>query len=107
MKTLLDASHICLIKQWRTFQKMKRSADEVQQHLTEAALGAIVELKKRYAPDLQSFDREIVKEQWFDIYPRELTSFGEMGIDLVKFGIRHLAVDGLIDPNAECPCIAC
>jgi hypothetical protein len=86
---------------------MTRSADEVQQYLTEAAFAAIAELKQRYAPDLKSFDSDLAKQEWFDIYPSELENFGGMAIKLMRFGIRHLAVDGLIDPNAENPCSAC
>ncbi len=106
MKTILDASHVCLIKQWRTFQTMNRSADEIQQYLIETAGAAMAELKKRHAPDLKSFDGDLPKLKWFDIYPSELEDFGGMGIKLMRFGVEHIEVDNLTDPNAENPCRA-
>jgi hypothetical protein len=106
MKTLLDASHVCLIKQWRTFQTMKRSADEVQQYLFEAAGAAIAELRKRYAPDLKSFNDDLLRHRWFDIYPSELEDFNGLGIKLMRFGVEHIDVDSLTDPNAEKRCRA-
>ena len=85
---------------------MKRSADEVQQYLIEAAGKAIAELRKRYAPDLKSYDGDLVKLKWFDIYPSELEDFGGIGLKLMRFGVEHIDVDGLTDPNAENPCRA-
>src|SRR5258708_3024682 len=99
MKTILDPIHLSLIKQSRTLQTINRSAN--------ATAGAgKAELKKRHAPDLKSFDGDLPKLKWFDIYPSELEDFGGMGIKLMRFGVEHIEVDNLTDPNAENPCRA-
>lgn len=107
MNTVLDPSHVALVKGWRTFKTMKKSADEVQNYLLEVAGSAVAELKKRYAPDLKSDSGELTKRHFFDIYPAEFEGFGGMAIRLMRFGVERIEIENLTDPNAESPCRAC
>ena len=62
MKTMLDDSHVSLIRDWATFQKMKRAADEIENYLVEVARSCSIELRKRYGPALAFNDDKLYKE---------------------------------------------
>jgi hypothetical protein len=100
MNSALNESHVCLIKKWSIFQKMKTSEQEIEKYLNEVAKTVAAETVRRYPGLLQEIGK-LEKEHWFDVYPGVLANFRQQGIAFLKFGIEGIEPAQIVRTDAN------
>jgi hypothetical protein len=73
MTQKLDASHICLIRGWQTFRKMRESETEIEKYLIGIVQEAKEKLTARYGESIEIDDKS-EKGHYFDVFPKELSN---------------------------------
>ncbi len=93
MNTHLNESHVCLMKNWSTFGRMKTSADEVEEYILEIAKNVVTDTVHQYAGLLASDSGKLTKDRWFDMHLKSVVNFKQQGIKLFSFGIEGIRLD--------------
>jgi hypothetical protein len=71
----MDASHVCLVKNWVTFQRMKASEEEVEHYLLSTAKSVADELVRKYAGLLETDSTSLEKYKELQLFPKDLKNF--------------------------------
>jgi hypothetical protein len=100
MNTHLNESHVCLIKNWSTFRKMKASADEVEEYIFGIVKNVFADIVRQHSSLLESDMSKLEKEHWLNIQPKSLVNFKQQGIVLFNFGIEGISLDEIFRTDA-------
>ena len=100
MNTHLNESHVCLMKSWSTFRKMKASEYEVEEFIREVAKTVVSDIVRQHGSLLESDMSKLEKEQWISINPASLVNFGQQNIILFNFGIEGISLDKIFRADA-------
>src|SRR5438105_3481346 len=100
MDSHLNESHVCLMKNWSTFRKMKASAEEVEEHILEIAKTVAVDILRQYGPLLESGTSKLEKDRHLEFRPVALVNFRQQGIVLFNFGIEGIELDEIFRTDA-------
>ena len=68
MEPPLNTSHICLVKNWTTFQRMKVSAEEVEDYLVRIAKNVVAETIREYSGLLENDVSALEKQREFILF---------------------------------------
>ena len=106
MITKLDASHLCVLKNWEAIAQMNECREQVKTHLHRIALKVLnniaAQQKSQFSPNC-----DIKNEMaYFQLTPTPFENWNQSGEPLLALGIENIFVDKLMQLDSESTGIA-